>query len=403
MLAWERIDSGVVAATAKSRIRYWNKWQSYASLFRIDPFLQNVPPLERDIVVTAFAARVRSGHYGRGKQVSTGEVRTALAAISKTIELVGERSPIYRADNKFNLQIQRCLEGMKRQDPPATPQLALPVTVIQTLHSDAYTSSSTRLQTISDLASIAFYYLLRVGEYTRPRTTRKNGRMVRATRTVQFTIGNIGFFKDGKILSRHSPLSTLLTATGATLKITNQKNGRMGETVHHETVDVAHGPIQALARRVHHVLTNGGDETTTLCDYLSDDGIWCSITPADMRHQLRATVVKMQLHHQGIEPDLIGVHSLRAGGAMAMKLHGLDDTTIMKQGRWSSLTFLMYIHAQIAHLGKDISTKMSTPLPFINIASIEKPRAQHGLRRPRTPASLTSRPTQRLMQNPRQQ
>ena len=104
MLAWERIDSGVVAATAKSRIRYWNKWQSYASLFRIDPFLQNVPPLERDIVVTAFAARVRSGYYGRGKQVSTGEVRTALAAISKTIELVGERSPIYRADNKFNLQ-----------------------------------------------------------------------------------------------------------------------------------------------------------------------------------------------------------------------------------------------------------------------------------------------------------
>ena len=291
---------------------------------------------------------------------------------------------------------------MKRQDPPATPQLALPVTVIQTLHKTAYKSTSPQLQTISDLASIAFYYLLRVGEYTRPRTTRKNGRIVRATRTVQFTIGDIGFFKDGKILPRHSPLSTLITATGATLKITNQKNGRMGETVHHETVDVAHGPVQALARRVHHVLANGGDETTTLCDYLSEDGIWCSVTPSDMRQQLRATVVQMQLHHHGIEPDLIGVHSLRAGGAMAMKLHGLDDTTIMKQGRWSSLTFLMYIHAQIAHLGKDISTKMSTPLPFTNIASIEKPRAQPGRRRPRTLASPSSRPTQRIIHTPRQ-
>ena len=56
---------------------------------------------------------------------------------------------------------------------------------------------------------------------------------------------------------------------------------------------------------------------------------------------------------------------------MALKLHGFDDTTIMKMGRWTSLTFLVYIHNQIAHLGKDISKKMSEELPFVNIACID--------------------------------
>ena len=264
---------------------------------------------------------------------------------------------------------------MKRHDPPATPQLALPVAVTATLHKNAYATSSPKNHAIADLASIAFYYLLRVGEYTQPRMTKKNGRWVRATRTIQFHVGDIGFFKDGQVLSRWSPLKTLLQADGATLKITNQKNGRMGETVYHETVpDIAHGPIRALARRVHNILTNGGSEDNLLCDYLTDDGIWKAVTPTDIRKQLRATVVALGLSKRGIDPDLIGVHSLRAGGAMAMKLHGLDDTTIMKMGRWTSLTFLMYIHSQIAHLGKNISSKMSTPLPFTNIAKIESAR-----------------------------
>ena len=394
--AWEAIDSGVVAATSSTRTRYWNKWVPFAGLFNIDPFLQNVDPIERDIVVTAFAARVRSGALGRGKQVSAGEVRSALAAISKTIELAGQQSPLYRGNQKYTLPIERCIEGMKRQDPPATLQLALPVTVTAALHETAYPTSSPKHQAVDDLASVAFYYLLRVGEYTQPRMTKKNGKWVRATRTVQFHVGDIGFFKNGKVLSRWSPLKKLLQADGATLKITNQKNGRMGETVYHETVpDLAHGPIQSLARRVHNILHNGGSEDNLLCDYITEEGVWKSITSTDMRKDLRATVVALGLSKRGIDPDLVGVHSLRAGGAMAMKLHGLDDTTIMKMGRWTSLTFLMYIHSQIAHLGKNISSKMSTPLPFTNIAKIESAKASSSTPdSPQPHDRISSRPTQ---------
>ena len=86
---------------------------------------------------------------------------------------------------------------------------------------------------------------------------------------------------------------------------------------------------------------------------------------------IRTAVRDLKLQTHGIDPDLVGVHSLRAGGAMAMKLTNHSDTTIMKMGRWSGLTFLQYIHEQIAHLSKDISRDMDQTLPFLNIASIE--------------------------------
>jgi hypothetical protein len=91
-----------------------------------------------------------------------------------------------------------------------------------------------------------------------------------------------------------------------------------------------------------------------------------------MRSNIRQAVTHLNLHLAGIDPDLVGVHSLRAGGAMALKLTGARDTTIMKIGRWTSLTFLQYIHNQIAHLSNDLAQNMSTTLNFTNIAAIEK-------------------------------
>ena len=45
-------------------------------------------------------------------------------------------------------------------------------------------------------------YLLRVGEYTAVKTVEQNGQTICTTRTVQFTVGNIGFHKDGKVVER---------------------------------------------------------------------------------------------------------------------------------------------------------------------------------------------------------
>jgi hypothetical protein len=109
--AWKAIASGVIVKTSKDRQKYWKHWCTFASICKIDPFLQNMPPIEHDIIVTAFAAWVRTGMYGKGVQIKVQGVTDALSAISKTIQLAGQQSPIYRADNAYTLPIQRLVEG----------------------------------------------------------------------------------------------------------------------------------------------------------------------------------------------------------------------------------------------------------------------------------------------------
>jgi hypothetical protein len=58
---------------------------------------------------------------------------------------------------------------------------------------------------------------------------------------------------------------------------------------------------------------------------------------------------------------------LRAGGAMALKLSGASDSTIMRVGRWTSLTYLTYIHTQIGALTAGLAWKMSTAFTFQNV------------------------------------
>jgi hypothetical protein len=69
----------------------------------------------------------------------------------------------------------------------------------------------------------------------------------------------------------------------------------------------------------------------------------------------------------GYTLDCILSHSLRAGGAMAMKLSGASDSTIMRVGQWSSLTYLTYIHSQIGALTARVALKMSKAFIFQNV------------------------------------
>ena len=96
---------------------------------------------------------------------------------------------------------------MRRLDPLLIPQLAVPIAVIIQAYMAAYAATTTnRIRAIADLIIIAFYFLLRVGEYTRPRQVRvKNGKGQCATRTEQFQVKNVGFFKAGKVLPHTVP------------------------------------------------------------------------------------------------------------------------------------------------------------------------------------------------------
>ena len=91
----------------------------------MDPLVRSTEPIIQDLVLTAFAAQVRSSYSGRGRQIEVLGVSDALDTISKTIELAGLTHPLYRAPKCYTLPLKCCITGMHREDLPAIPQLAV--------------------------------------------------------------------------------------------------------------------------------------------------------------------------------------------------------------------------------------------------------------------------------------
>jgi len=108
-------------------------------------------------------------------------VTEALASISKTIELAGQPSPLYKAPNEYILPLERLVEGFRREDPPPIPQLAVPISVSWGCHRVATESQEISLLASSQLIIIAFFYLLRVGKYTHPRYVKQNSILKQAS------------------------------------------------------------------------------------------------------------------------------------------------------------------------------------------------------------------------------
>jgi hypothetical protein len=329
----------------------------------VDANLQATPIQKRLIVLTAFAEWVRSGACGRGKKVRAPTVQVALRALGQTFELAGEPNPIYRSEQRYFKAIERQIEGFRREDPPPKPKLAVPPTVPAWLHHRGQASTQQKYVTIGALGLIAFYYLLRVGEYT-TKDARQNGR------TVQFRVQDITFRRQGNIIPNTAGMKALSTADEATMHISNQKNGTRGQLVHHEGFEGPDCPVKALTRQVGHIMQHTNDQSNIISTYFDDQGYKHFVNSNDMNTAVKEAVTHLGLSKQGITADLVGSHSLRAGSAMAAKLNGVDRDTIRKMGRWSSDTFLMYIHEQIAHLSAGVAKKMSRRVPFRNIAGI---------------------------------
>ena len=248
------------------------------------------------------------------------------------------------------------IKGFRRLDPLSISQLAVPVRLAKTAYRTALLSKYLATKHTDFLIIVAFYYLLRVGEYAKPRTVLKDSKRVSATRTKQFVVQNVGFFKNSRVILCHSFLIKLLTADIAVLKITNQKNGQMGQVIAQYATGNEMCLVLSLAHIVHQILSNWVNKNTLLCSYF-ENGKWGSIESKNVVSMVKSTAKAMKLGKQGIDPDLIGAYSLRIGRAMALKFCGYVDTTIMKMGQWTLLTFLQYIHNQIVHLSSDISKK----------------------------------------------
>ena len=116
-----------------------------------------------------FAVAVREGMYGLGNQIKVQSVEWALWHVAQ--KLVLDRHPNPRgaspAQHSLNLPIAWIIKKFRDEDPPAQPKLAIPVSTITAISENFRWTS--HLDAVADLMLIAFFYLLRVGEYTTPR------------------------------------------------------------------------------------------------------------------------------------------------------------------------------------------------------------------------------------------
>jgi hypothetical protein len=308
-------------------------------------------------MLLTFAVVVREGQYSIGCQVKVQSVTATLRAIAQRYILDGHSDPhrASPAQHHLNLPIARLLKKFKDKDPPPQPKLAILVLTIRKIATN-YTFS-THHKAVADLVIIAFFYLLRVGEYT---TSLKQ----EEKRTVPLRKCDTQLWKNGNLLDHELELREQLTADSATISNANTKNGTKGAVVHHDAIGGTICPVAALAQRIANL--HGMDLKCSL-------SMVCYPATRATRVLDRCITVAVRwgatfdgLLDKGYTLDRVSSHSLRAGGAMAMKLSGATDSTIMRIGWWTSLTYLTYIHSQIGALSAGVAWKMSQEFTFQN-------------------------------------
>jgi len=172
-------------------------------------------------------------------------MQTALYAIAKTIELAGHANPLHKpGTTNYLAALAMQTEAYKRKDPTSIKQLAVPVDVLNQIYMATQNSSNAKLKAMGKLSLIAFYFLLRVGEYTFHGTG--------TCRTKRFCLRNIKFFTAKGMVLLAQLCQHAMQVNLVSLTIENQKNGKKGNTISHHAIQVENGccPVQALVERM---------------------------------------------------------------------------------------------------------------------------------------------------------
>ena len=102
---------------------------------------------------------------------------------------------------------------------------------------------------------------------------------------------------------------------------------------------------------------------------LWDDAGRGAITDTQISYTLKFAAKAKKYPARGIPLNRIDTHSLRSGGACALKLAGHTDVEIRKMGRWAprSQAFLEYIQQQLSTFSQGMAEKMSKIATFTNM------------------------------------
>jgi hypothetical protein len=346
-LVQEKTRLGITAKRAKAAEAHWTRWEKFCLEHNIEPFVRNwddpVP------IIQVFAQRYRDGRNApKGKSVRSGTVEDAVRAVGQTFAQLGSADIRKDAFGEIDFRITRQFKCYKKEDGPPSRVKPVPIIIILfILHQSYHNDSSEDRKAIADTITIAFYFLLRPGEYTG--TTSDD---------TPFRLQDIELHIDDRLLDLfHSTVAELNAATTVSLTFTTQKNGTKGEVLTHGlSTDELACPVKAVVRRILHLRHHKPSKSTPLASYHHVTKR-VAITAKDITDSLRLATLATS-HQTGLLPADISARSLRAGGAMALLCGRIDHDTIRMLGRWHSDAMMRYLHLQAKPLMRQFAPAM---------------------------------------------
>lgn len=198
----------------------WTQWTIFCNELAIDPLLETV---ENPIpILQVFAKRVQEGVLAAGgAPVRARTAEDYLRFVGQTFQGVGSPDPRLNIFGKVDFRLSRMISAWKKQDPPPNRVKPVPIRVIQAISFVAEASTDPLVVGISDMITIAFFFLLRPGEYT----ATKSDTQPFDFKSVQLFIG------DHRLNLLTASNAELLSATFVSLTFEKQKNGVKGEVI----------------------------------------------------------------------------------------------------------------------------------------------------------------------------
>lgn len=270
-----------------------------------------------------------------------------LRAIAQKQTGLGARDPRLNSHGTIDFRLKRQLWSYSLADAPPVRVKPIPVTIILHILRTAYfTAPSVANQRIADTITIAFFFLLRPGEYTSTGDDQP------------FTVNDAILHLDTRPLDTFtSPLAQLQAATSVSYTFTRQKNGVGNEVLSHGLSD-NHlcCPVKASIRLLLFHRANATPRSRPIASYYHR-GRLTRITAADITTQLKTAATTL-FPATGLAATDVTARSLCAGGAMALLCANVDSDTIKLLGRWHSDAMIRYLHVQAQPIAQRLSTRM---------------------------------------------
>ena len=350
-IAQQTVLQGISPGRATHTATAWDKWIEFTSDLGLDPFLQAWP--DKIPFLQVFAQRVHTGELSAsGNPLRARSVEDYVRMVGQTFLHLGTNNPCLNSAHVIDFRLQRTIAAWKQSQPAPLRVKPIPLQVIrrivQTSHStSASTSKSSLCKAIADMIILAFFFLLRPGEYTdNDGNTDKHPFLLQ---DVQLFIG------DTRLDTLADTDSRLRQARFVSLTFTHQKNGVQGEVIGLAcSGDPVLCPVQAVIRRVLYLRHNGALPTTPLAHVYNST---CLVIADTITICIRNAVTELG-PTLGFLPHEVSARCLRAADTTALLLAQVDTDIIRLIGRWRSDEMLRYLHVQAYPLMRNYSQQM---------------------------------------------